>query len=1041
MQHKFLFAALLCGAMALTGCLKNEESDSVENVRNAKANELNASADLLKAQASAETVRANAEATLAAAQAKREEAEAARAAAEAEWQKIDNQLHEIDVKLAQVQLEGDKKQLEVLKAQLEVQLKQAEIQLKQAEAALENLAKQLEIQAMNLEAQYYQAQQDLITAQMALEAFMNGLDEEQAEADLAYIQGIANQYFALQQQILAWRQQLYAKQIELAEKDIEIEDEMDAALEDLNDLYEQQADAEAELARKEYLAQWITETYPDVMTQEEIADAQNALYPTLSEAYTLFNEYQQAYLDAMDATVAAEDAVEDTYFYELIYHDATYYLEDDLGLDPHDWAQWAALQAGYTVEVDGNSFGYYDPADGEFKPVFVDAEDDGELYFIEDETLELVSQNEALAEWCDKGIFIPANWTWKWLAYIVGATINVENYEKLMNDGVYAFNEAGRMYIEGKKADKEAAADLLADIETFYQDQIDQNNLYLAEYKAYVEGAKAEYEAADAAIEAAQADVDAADAAFVAAGGASEIAKVNDVEVRKALMALDQANQVVIDLQAERATIETDKVDNLLPDYVAAETAFFGEYGAAEEAEAIFNADLREADRKGDVKTAEAGLTDAIKNNYTTAQTDSATKKAALDAAKATAATKKAAWDAAKIAAAADPADAAKAAAEATAKGEYDTAAADVITKEGEFTTADATCTTARIAYQNALDQIEIAKQNLVNEQELRETLQTAYKDAKAAVTDADTALDDKDAEIAAAQLVADAALEDYNAALGAYDGKVNDDLNAAITAQTDANNALIAAQNAKTNLDNYFDNAPDFKYSTYTIYINDEKDEDGNYVEPLSIAAQNAELAEKKEAHVWDFDGDTVDESYEDYIAALDLAIEVQEEANAAIEADAAERVDAVKQSVEEFKPAYDAAIEAYNQALEDEANAEYAYLLAQQYLNTCIDEYNAVGLLLFYDENGNEVGVANYLEALEQEIENLETQIAQLERAQDDVINFFNNHTLEDWYNECEILEAQIAELEKKIAVYSVFAEYYENLLNEWYAAHVSE
>ena len=70
MQKKSLLVALFCGALCLTGCLKNEESASVAQVRIAKANELNSIAKLNEAKAAAEAVYAQAELTIANAEAK-----------------------------------------------------------------------------------------------------------------------------------------------------------------------------------------------------------------------------------------------------------------------------------------------------------------------------------------------------------------------------------------------------------------------------------------------------------------------------------------------------------------------------------------------------------------------------------------------------------------------------------------------------------------------------------------------------------------------------------------------------------------------------------------------------------------------------------------------------------------------------------------------------------------------------------------------------------------------------------------------------------
>ena len=104
MQKKSLLVALFCGALCLTGCLKNEESASVAQVRIAKANELNSIAELNKAKAQAEVIYANAEATLKNAQAELEKANAALVMAEAETEKVRAQLLAVQVKLAEVQV-------------------------------------------------------------------------------------------------------------------------------------------------------------------------------------------------------------------------------------------------------------------------------------------------------------------------------------------------------------------------------------------------------------------------------------------------------------------------------------------------------------------------------------------------------------------------------------------------------------------------------------------------------------------------------------------------------------------------------------------------------------------------------------------------------------------------------------------------------------------------------------------------------------------------------------------------------------------------
>lgn len=61
MRKKFMMVAVLLGALTLGACVDDNESQSVTDVRTAKAEQLRAMADLYKAQAEAELIYANAE--------------------------------------------------------------------------------------------------------------------------------------------------------------------------------------------------------------------------------------------------------------------------------------------------------------------------------------------------------------------------------------------------------------------------------------------------------------------------------------------------------------------------------------------------------------------------------------------------------------------------------------------------------------------------------------------------------------------------------------------------------------------------------------------------------------------------------------------------------------------------------------------------------------------------------------------------------------------------------------------------------------------
>lgn len=125
----FLVAALLSSAtLCTTSCVDDNESASVTNIRDAKAEQLKALATLSKAQAEAALIQANAEKAV-------KEAEAAYKQAMAEALKLDNQLQEMEVQKAQAGLE---QALEAAKLQAEAALLQAKAELEDAKVTLIN---------------------------------------------------------------------------------------------------------------------------------------------------------------------------------------------------------------------------------------------------------------------------------------------------------------------------------------------------------------------------------------------------------------------------------------------------------------------------------------------------------------------------------------------------------------------------------------------------------------------------------------------------------------------------------------------------------------------------------------------------------------------------------------------------------------------------------------------------------------------------------------------------------------------------------------
>lgn len=136
--------ALLLGALSLGACVDDSETQSVTDVRNAKAEQLKAAADLATAQAEAAKTQADAQKALAEAQAEfqKAQAEAAKIAAEAEAAKA-------KAEAALKQAEADKlaAQNEADKAVAEAKLQQALAEAEQAKAEAEAAKKKAELDA------------------------------------------------------------------------------------------------------------------------------------------------------------------------------------------------------------------------------------------------------------------------------------------------------------------------------------------------------------------------------------------------------------------------------------------------------------------------------------------------------------------------------------------------------------------------------------------------------------------------------------------------------------------------------------------------------------------------------------------------------------------------------------------------------------------------------------------------------------------------------------------------------------------------------
>ncbi len=126
MKKKLMMVAVLLGALTLGACVDDNESQSVTNVREAKAEQLKAIAEQAKAEGEAALIRANAAKAIA-------EAEAAYKAAETAAKELENEQAKLALQKAQATLDME---IEAAKIEAEAQLQKAQAALETAKADL-----------------------------------------------------------------------------------------------------------------------------------------------------------------------------------------------------------------------------------------------------------------------------------------------------------------------------------------------------------------------------------------------------------------------------------------------------------------------------------------------------------------------------------------------------------------------------------------------------------------------------------------------------------------------------------------------------------------------------------------------------------------------------------------------------------------------------------------------------------------------------------------------------------------------------------------
>lgn len=283
MKKKLLFAAVVIGALSLGSCVDDNESASVEAVRNAKAEQLKSIAAMNNAQAEATRLLAAAESALKAAQ-----AEAEKTQTELEKVLIDIKKVELEKAQLELKLQQDKysQELQVALKQLENQLSNLENEKARLELQKTAIAKQLEIQEAQLASQLLYAQTEVLNAQQQLLNKQNLMEA----AEKAKLQQLVTTYSTAIATLNNSKQYLFSLQSDLtrAENDLANYKELRTDLLEANQ--KQIATDEAQIASykkySNYLSNYdelVAEYNAKSLSYNEANDKLNALWNTYNQ--------------------------------------------------------------------------------------------------------------------------------------------------------------------------------------------------------------------------------------------------------------------------------------------------------------------------------------------------------------------------------------------------------------------------------------------------------------------------------------------------------------------------------------------------------------------------------------------------------------------------------------------------------------------------------------------------------------------------------------------------------------------------------------
>lgn len=1010
MQKKALFVAMFCGALCLTGCLKNIESDSVAEVRKAKASELNSIASLNNAKAQAETTIAAAQAALIQAQAKLEEAQAALVNAQAETERVNAELRAVEVELMKVNVDIKKVELEMKKAELQAKLAQLEVAKAKAARDIQEIANQLADLKAQAELSQIEYETELLAAS---EAYAKALAQAD-EATFAYVESVLDSYFKTVEEINSLSIEILDTQIAIAL----IGAGKEAALEAVAEYV---AEKEKEIAQKELLLAAVKE-YQD-LTPEQIEELKTPATVKLIEANNALAEARKAYGEAKRDLNKKEDFIQNnTAYAEGINAGAVF-------------AQFAKNHGAFRTKDDsgeGNAIVWFNRETRTLDTLVILQHKEKEYIFYPEEDQEVYGQ--AIEEGythVERFYDVTA------VNFIVPSSIDQEAFK--------AFYEAKRVPVV-RKADRAKAR-----AEREYNSTVEENEAIIKEktpwveaYQQYIDAVQPQFDEAESAIEDAYGAWGEAEDAVDAAQLALDLAQVDNHEVEEAKAAVRAAFKDVrearrnlrIAYRAPRHYVEEflDAIYNeeleeqfeliLLshnpekePD-VAAEDRF--EYKTVEK----MKYDFARADAKflEKIKLAEKDMEDARnevndfkkgdpkKEGYKTIQevydAYDAAKDAYEDALEALVDLKED-WEKAIIKYAGSGAKADEDAmkdAEKAYKDKYAAIFTDVPAEEyiciykryvdldeaiygnggfdSQYTELEAKANTAETkhsdlveAHETWFDETQEIVDNFEDALAAIETAKQALEDAKAIC---ESAIEDKD------EIVADFCADEWAA------------LNAAEDQAEEAKGEFFAAVGDLRALNQVYKN-----YGTYKNNVDPRRR--GSVANQIARAERN--------------------------IARAETAFEAAKKAADEYISDYDDEYKAAKENIEALasvEKAYTTEVNSYNEMSVVAGSLWYIKEAAEEAQIAAKAELNALRSARFVDENGERVNVNDKIAEIEAEIDKIEAEIAETENLV--AAGLYNVEKL------VQNMKLAVAEKETRIKYLTVKAEYYASVLAEY-------